>query len=157
MWLEEETARLVPCLDRGFFGGAKSSARSDELRSYEGDVPLNSIGLEKTEFGEGQKERGREAKKGGRTEDESGPSLVGTNLGKLRGGPTLPPPRKILGLAKIVRKVHFLKSENPLSDFGKTFSEIRKALSEIRQTLSEIRKALSEVRKPTFWSQKSTS
>ena len=112
----KETGKLVPCLDRGFFGGAKSSARSDELRSYEGDEPLNSIGLKKMEFGEGQKERGREAKKGGRTEDESGPSLVRTNLGKLRGGPTLPP-RKILGLTKIVRKVHFLKSENPLSDF----------------------------------------
>ena len=54
--------------------------------------PMNSIGLKKMEFGEGQKERGREAKKGGRTEDESGPSLVRTNLGRLRGGPTLPPP-----------------------------------------------------------------
>ena len=43
----KETAKLVPCLDRGFFGGAKSSARSDELRSYEGDEPLSYNWVEK--------------------------------------------------------------------------------------------------------------
>ena len=108
--------------------------------------PMRYNWVEKIEFGEGQNERSREAKKGRRTEGESGPSLVRTNLGKLRGGPTLHPPRENLGLTKSVGKVHFLKSENPLSDFRKTFSEIRKALSEIRKTLSEIRKALSEIR-----------
>ena len=60
------TAKLVPCLDRGFFGGAKSSARSDELRSYEGDEPLNSIGLKKWNSG---KDKKREAEKQ-RKEDE---------------------------------------------------------------------------------------